>query len=217
MNWMRKYWLCVLIALVVSSLVCFFVSSNVRLGGCFGTCCANGYNSIKPQIQNAVTAYIAEHDGELPPHQGTYNISTHYPKDNITCDVIDICALVNKSGDMLRVMPDGSYGERGESSTNFYSGECDNLGEAGEYVWLMDDIGNVYSTCIGDGCEANNEDGYQGTWPVKYESSANSDCDYVASIISDIASFVVPFSIIMLLCMRFKRRPQPPNEPADDL
>ena len=49
---------------------------------------------------------------------------------------------------------------------------CDNYPESptycnrnDHYIWAMDEIGKVYSACIGDDCWANNESGFQGVYP----------------------------------------------------
>jgi hypothetical protein len=35
----------------------------------------------------------------------------------------------------------------------------------GHYIWAIGEHKKVYSTCVGDDCWANNEDGFQGVWP----------------------------------------------------
>ena len=122
------------------------------------------YNTIKPQIQNSVTVYVVDHNGELPPYQGTMIVTVPQYQGwfEVECYILDICSIVGQ-GELLRDVPYGCYGDAGEVNTNFYSGDCDNPSE-GYYIWVIDSTGNVYSTCVGDDCDANNKDGFQGVW-----------------------------------------------------
>ena len=61
-------------------------------------------------------------------------------------------------------LPECCYGQSGEEGANFYTGNCSNPYN-GHYVWLVGDMGNVCSVCVGDDCWSNNESGYQGVWP----------------------------------------------------
>jgi len=176
------------------------------------------YNTVRPYIENAVIAYMSDHNGERPPHQGTYDITCYKYNESValTCDIIDICSLVGDM-DLLRTVPHGCYGENGEAGTNFYSGQCDNP-EDGDYVWLMDEEGTVYSTCIGDKCDANNEDGYQGVWVgVRDDAPPSWWSEHWKGAAALIAITVLVFFISLFFCMRFKRRPQLPAEPDEEI
>jgi hypothetical protein len=165
------------------------------------------YATVKPQIQNAVIAYMSDHNGELPPHQGTYDISSYRYNESValTCDVIDICSLIGGM-DLLRAVPDGCYGEKGEAGTNFYSGECDNPNNC-DYIWLMDEVGNVYSTCIGDKCDANNEDGYQYVWcGVRYDASPGLLSEYWIVITVGLFLLLLFILAIVSIALRTQRK-----------
>lgn len=119
------------------------------------------YDTERMIVHNMVNTYIVAHNGELPPHYGTIDILFSDKVTHGVCDIIDICSIV---GYYLQRVPEGCYGESGEVNTNFYSGNCENPSE-GHYIWLIDSSGSVYSTCVGEDCNANNEDGYQGVYP----------------------------------------------------
>jgi len=111
----------------------------------FSHATGNAYDTIKPQIQNAVTAYTVDHQGELPPHTGSVDITTQTGSSVNDCGIINLCALIGIN-DLLRSVPDGCYGYSGQANTNFFSGSCDNP-TTGHYVWVIDYVGNVYSIC----------------------------------------------------------------------
>ena len=115
------------------------------------------YNTVLPQIQNAVTAYMVETMGELPPTVGTVTV------DGQTYDIFDICSLVGED-ELLRTLPDGCAEVSGAGNDNCDMGSCE-CDSSAHYVWVVDDVGNVYSTCRGRICDANNADGFQGVWP----------------------------------------------------
>lgn len=140
----------------------------MAVGGVFGTAKEQAYNSVVPQVQNAVTAYMVEHNGQLPdteniPGQdvGTnLNISTPPGGFVEKAAVLDICQLVGDQEDMLRTVPDGCHGSTGTSGTNFYAGPCNRSTEDdGHYVFYLDQVGNVYTACNCDGLGALTEDG----------------------------------------------------------
>ena len=109
------------------------------------------YNTVKPQIQNAVTAFTVEHNGALPPTTGY--VALKKPPGNF--GILDICAVVGEKN-LLRKVPYGT------NSQNCVSG-CSTPG--GSYIWLIDQSGNVYSTCVHPKCKEKSADGYQGIWP----------------------------------------------------
>ena len=217
MNWLKRYKSCILTASLISLIVGCMGGIFIGVDNQYGSSQHPPYYTIKPQIQNAVIAYIWDHDGERPPHAGTYNITTADNGYNL-CDVIDICSLIGYANG-LRNIPDGCYGEKGEAGTNFYSGECENYEEAGEYVWLMDDIGNVYSTCMGSDCEANNADGYQGAWYgyARLNPPYNWWSEHWKGAAALIAITVLVFFISLFFCIRYSTRHQPTDKPTDEL
>ena len=141
---------CFIILPILSGVVVMVV------GGSFGVAKEQAYNSIKPQIQNAVTAYTISHNGYLPPHEGTVNITAWGGTNIPGCLIIDICQIVGV-GELLRQVPDGCYGVEGEANTNFYSEECENPSN-GHYIWVVGGNGNVYSIC-----EENKDGTYSAT------------------------------------------------------
>lgn len=85
--------------------------------------------------------------------------------------IVDFCSLfgVASSGELppFRILPESAISIDGPDNDN-----CDkdpnspppcNLTH--HYIWAMDEIGKVYSACIGDDCRENNKDGFQGVWP----------------------------------------------------
>jgi type IV pilus assembly protein PilA len=123
----------------------------MAVGGVFGTAKEQAYNSVVPQVQNAVTAYMVEHNGQLPPSEGAgtaVNISTPPGGFVQDAEVLDICTLVGEQEDMLRTVPDGCMGATGDAGSNFYAGPCNRSTEDnGHYVFFIDNVGNVYTGC----------------------------------------------------------------------
>jgi len=126
----------------------------MAVGGIFGTAKEQAYNTIKPQIQNAVTAWMVDHNGERPPRTAVnWTITTEAGDTVDNCSAIDICAIQGV-GELLRQVPDGCFGTVLNTSSNFYNVTtggytgCSNpnAGE-GHYVWVIDKTGNVYSIC----------------------------------------------------------------------
>jgi hypothetical protein len=111
----------------------------------------NFYNSVVPQVQNAVTTYMIENDGELPPTEGTttmINISNYWGFCAQDCQVLDICSLVREGVDYLRTVPYSLMGSTGDAGTNFYTGNCTrSTEENGHYIFFVDSEGNVYTGC----------------------------------------------------------------------
>jgi len=108
------------------------------------------YNTVKSQIQNSVTAWMVNHNGEQPPYDPTpFNVSVY---TFIPVNVIEICSII---GAFLPEVPDGCYGSASQAHTNFYNssdsrygGGCINPNVSdGHYIWTMDTNGNVYSIC----------------------------------------------------------------------
>lgn len=121
------------------------------------------YMSVHDDIQDAVTAYAADHDGSLP------ILNAHRTVDECTdCHIIDIGALLTSNGGLLSDVPDGCYGSTVIAGTN---DNCDGgFGVTGcspssHYLWLVDSWGYAYSKCEGNGCASNSQSGYQQVWP----------------------------------------------------
>ena len=124
------------------------------------------YNSVKPQIENGVTAYMVENLGERPTVMGSYEVTSSF--GTIDADVFDICAIVGTGG-LLRTVPDGCAQLPGADNDNFDAGGCSPSGP-GHYIWVINAAGNVFSVCDEnlDGTLAGSElaDGYhEDIWP----------------------------------------------------
>ena len=112
----------------------------------------DAYNTANNEINAAVKDYQTKHN-ELSP---IINTSDH--------NIINVCALLISMGGTLRLTPEGLWSGNGSSDDNC-DGGCEGCSNTSHYVWAVDEQGNVYSTCIGEDCEANGEDGYQDIWP----------------------------------------------------
>jgi len=126
----------------------------MAVGGIFGTAKEQAYNTIKPQIQNAVTAWMVDHNGERP-YRTTVNwtVTTEAGDTVDNCSAIDICCIVG-TGELLRTVPDGCFGNESVDTSNFWNASdggytgCTNPNSGeGHYVWVIDKTGNVYSIC----------------------------------------------------------------------
>jgi hypothetical protein len=115
------------------------------------------YNSAYANLLDAVVAYYYDHDGELPTINGTVNISGY------DSQILDICALLTTAEGGLNDVPEGVASVSDSDNDNCDAG-CEGCSAASHYVWAIDDYG-IYSTCVGDECDANGEDGFQGVWP----------------------------------------------------
>jgi hypothetical protein len=148
------------------------------IAGMFLSGCAtpeDEYNKTREYIQSSVRYFVQIHGGSLPQHGILINISECLV-DIDPCPagytlnsayLLDFCFLKDCAypEDCLPFeLPICCYGKSGEEGTNFYTGNCTNPYQ-GHYVWLVDEVGNVCSVCVGDDCWANNESGYQGVWP----------------------------------------------------
>ena len=121
------------------------------------------YIAVHDAIQNAVTAYVAAHNGALP------ILNAYRTVDGCdNCNIIDMGALLTPNGGLLTEVPDGCYRSTVISGINdncdggFGLDECspDN-----HYIWLVDSSGYVYSKCEGEGCASHSQNGYQQVWP----------------------------------------------------
>ncbi len=137
---------------------------------------ADKYEEARAYIQNAVTEYMVSNGGQRPFYGEMMNTSECFiqlhpaPQSGYIYAgwVLDFCYMMDSgwlySEDLPFELPECCYGQSGEEGTNFYTGNCTNP-YSGHYVWLIDEVGNVCSVCVGDDCWSNNQSGYQGVWP----------------------------------------------------
>jgi len=83
--------------------------------------------------------------------------------------VIDFCYLIGGTdvGDTRLLRPKSAISIDGPDNDNCdnYPSSSPSCNRTHHYIWAMDEIGKVYSACIGDDCWENNKDGFQGVWP----------------------------------------------------
>jgi len=146
-----------LVGLLLLGLVVNGVACGIS-GGSSGGSKGAAYNAVHDDLQNAVTGYATDHQGNFP-----YNVSgTQIFNTDCTasrpCYVINMSAILVANGGMLRQVPDGTRQD------NCYGGAtgCSDLNH---YTWLVNTVGYVYSKCMGSDCNSNDASGYQGVWP----------------------------------------------------
>ncbi|MEA1958314.1 MAG: prepilin-type N-terminal cleavage/methylation domain-containing protein [Chloroflexota bacterium] len=154
-----------LIELLVVMVILMILVGVVTLsvGNVFDRAKRTAYITVKDQIQTAVVAYQIESLGSYPLTDNTTTINgTAY-------GVIDMCALLSSADPpgMLRDLPDGCADLA--ANDNCESAEC-TCDPASHYVWAIDILGNVHSTCINTsenegGCTNGSVDGFQTVWP----------------------------------------------------
>jgi prepilin-type N-terminal cleavage/methylation domain-containing protein len=149
----------------------------MAVGGVFGTARGAAYNSVKDDVQNAVTAYATDHQGNFPINTSSGTVNGWSNSSNCTsaapCYYVNMSALLVSNGGMLRQTPDGTR------SVNCWlagaaGGTCS---DANHYTWGATATGIVFSrcdtnsptsgtatTCTLNGVTSNNS-GYQGVWP----------------------------------------------------
>ena len=119
----------------------------LAVGGIFGRTGEQAYNLVRDELQLAVTGYMTNSSHGLPV------LSTNN-------SIIDVCLLLGPD-ELLREVPDGV-----RDANN--GGTCNGTADTNHYVWILDEGGNVASTCetndAGETCDAAT-DGYQGVWP----------------------------------------------------
>ena len=133
----------------------------MAVGGVFGTAKPAAYNSVKDDVQNAVTAYATDHQGNFP-----YSVSVKMA-NNAECSVTNPCYIINMNallvsqGGILRQIPSGT---RQANCAQVGASGCSDLNH---YTWGATSTGIVYSRCdTADGktCTTQNS-GYQDVWP----------------------------------------------------
>jgi hypothetical protein len=84
----------------------------MAVGGIFGQAKSRAYDTIKPQIQNGVTAFTTANNGDLPENVSSnrYTIRTEAGQNISQCYVFDLCSIVGV-GEILRQVPDGCYSD----------------------------------------------------------------------------------------------------------
>ena len=144
----------VVIAIGLAILIYIYLS-----GGIFTPSpCRYAYDCTKLEFQTAVDDYKENHDGELSIINGTVSINgTLYY-------IIDACLLIGPNRGLHNV-PDSCAAINGSNNDNCDGGGCSGCYDDCHYIWAVDDYGNVISTCIGEECKANSEDGDQNIWP----------------------------------------------------
>ena len=108
------------------------------------------YNLTRDEIQLAVTAYMT-------------NVSHGDPVVTGSSErTLAICELLGPD-ELLREVPDGCRVANCKDIDG--TAACGGCSNTNHYEWRLDGNGNVYSVCIGDDCDANGADHYQGVWP----------------------------------------------------
>lgn len=131
-------------------------AGEVGNGGQEDTARSYAYEAGRRGIESAVNNYY-NIDGDLPALEATVAIGgqMYY--------IIDVCALVSHELGLLMDVPSSCASVDDAGNDNCDGGGCACGG--GHYVWLVDDYVYLHSICIGDDCDANDADGYQGVWP----------------------------------------------------
>ena len=141
----------------------------MAVGGVFGTAKSAAYNTVKDDVQNAVTGYATDHQGNFP-----INTSSTPMTSNANCTVADPCYIINMSAllttavpkGMLRQIPDGT---RLSNCGGTGDPRCSDMHH---YTWGATTTGTVFSRCDTNSgvtpvtiCPNGNDSGYQGVWP----------------------------------------------------
>lgn len=109
------------------------------------------YRSFVNTLNDEIEQFQAYNQGDLPVSEFTVSLE----KPEGTYLIIDICRLN---------VPQNFAAVDGEGNDNCDAGTCECSANA-SYVWLLDSYGDVFSRCVGSGCDSNSSDGYQGVWP----------------------------------------------------
>lgn len=155
-RWYKRWqlYLFILVIIVIVAVVIIMSGGGVFVqpGGSLA------YDTSKAELQNAVNDYRDRNNGALPTINGTVTIN------GSSYAIINICPLLNQDEESLQKVIQSLWCGNGSNDDNWDNG-CAECTTWSSYVWAVDDEGNVYSTCVGEYCEANGEDGYQGVWP----------------------------------------------------
>ena len=117
------------------------------------------HTDIKKSMGVAVAAYLLQTHSTKPPTTGeTVTI------DKGTFKIIDICQIVDTVAFESEILEALLLSCTDTTHDNCELGPC-NCNTDAHYIWLVDANIDIYSTCVGDDCAANNQDGYQGVWP----------------------------------------------------
>jgi prepilin-type N-terminal cleavage/methylation domain-containing protein len=150
----------------------------MAVGGVFGTARSSAYTSVKDDLQNSVTGYATDHNGNFPFNTSTGSLGGLFAcnSTSTSCYVLNFSAMMTSNGGMLREVPDGTFLNASGTASN-PSDNCDAsnpaLGgcmAANHYTWGADTTGNVYSYCSNtsgnaNGCTDLVHTGYMGVWP----------------------------------------------------
>jgi hypothetical protein len=119
---------------------------------------AMAHELVRAQVQTAVSDYAIGHTLKYPVLGDAMII------DGINYHIIDFNALLVPNEGILRKVPDGTYLAAGVNNDNC-DGGANGCSSNNHYIWIVDSYGSVYSICMGDDCNSNVTDGYQGIWP----------------------------------------------------
>ena len=129
----------------------------LAVGGIFGRTGEQAYNLVRDELQLATTGYLTNTSHQdIPCVAGSTNATT----GDCTIAIEDLLG----PDELLREVPDGMreancYNINGTAMT-----EEDGCADANSYTWLLDENGNVKSSCNDAECTASG-DGYQDVWP----------------------------------------------------
>lgn len=171
-----RHWPLIILVFIVLMFIAFIVI-NKPLPEHHEVC--ESYDECLDQVQNGVTAYMLEHDSQLPPTEGqatAINIS-HDQNELVTnAEVLDICSVFAIFPNKLKSVHYITMGSAGLSGTNFYTGSCNRpTNDNGHYVFFVDLEGNLYTGCD---CNENGrieEDGMENVSAFSGNCSSNSN------------------------------------------
>lgn len=127
----------------------------LAVGGIFGRTGEQAYNLVRDELQLAVTGYMTNSSHGIPYVDGSLNTTTGYR-------TIAVCDLLGPN-ELLREVPDGI---RQLNCFTVNATACDEgCSDDNSYLWLLDEYGNVRSSCLDAELCAEVGDGYQQTWP----------------------------------------------------
>jgi prepilin-type N-terminal cleavage/methylation domain-containing protein len=150
-----------LIVIVILAIMAGVVVMTV--GGVFANAKSAAYNAVKNDLQNAIIAYAADHQGDLPINSSNASQLIEYNTNCSStnpCYVINMSALLATQRGVLRKIPDGTRPD------NCYGGAT-GCSDTNHYTWGMTTTGAIYSRCDANNasCPNGNASGYRGVWP----------------------------------------------------